>query len=244
MQWTAAVSSKRFRQTLQNLLLWCVGSDQQCATGFLIKHGATPEHGVTTLVTHFSWTIKLQTVKRRNVKSSLACHSFVCLPGPSSLLIYFSSSFPIFRNEWRQKQHAFLSLWHAHLPVTFNTFKNFSFSLYFLLEIWSMNLNVKESKRFAVLNLADVSAEKRQCWFAWWMADGKCASNVVFQVVSYYSFVFIIVEFDDSRTWNLLKIEVKETRKACSRCMWKCFPLFSRLFHGFEGLYVRHELNN
>lgn len=65
MQWTAAVSSSLFRQTLQNRRLWCVGSDQQCATGFFIKHGATPEHGVTTFVTHFSWTIKLQTIEER-----------------------------------------------------------------------------------------------------------------------------------------------------------------------------------
>lgn len=65
MQWTAATSSKRLRQTVQNFLLWCVGSDQQCATGFLIKNGAIPEHGVTTLVTHFSWTIKLHTAKKK-----------------------------------------------------------------------------------------------------------------------------------------------------------------------------------
>lgn len=66
MQWTAVVSSNLFRQTLQNLLLWCIGSDQQWATGFLIIHGATPEHGVTTFVTHFSCTMKLQTVESHN----------------------------------------------------------------------------------------------------------------------------------------------------------------------------------
>lgn len=65
MQWTAATSSKRLRQTVQNFLLWCVGSDQQCATGFFIKNGAMPEHGVTTFVTHFSWTIKLHTAKKK-----------------------------------------------------------------------------------------------------------------------------------------------------------------------------------
>lgn len=69
MQWTAGVSSSRLRQTVQNLLLWCVGSDQQCATGFLIMQGAIPEQGVTTLVTHLSWTIKLQTeFERRKQK--------------------------------------------------------------------------------------------------------------------------------------------------------------------------------
>lgn len=68
MQWTAATSSNRLRQTVQNFLLWCVGSDQQCATGFLIKNGAIPEHGVTTLVTHFSWTIKLHTAKKKKAK--------------------------------------------------------------------------------------------------------------------------------------------------------------------------------
>lgn len=61
IQWTAGVSSNRLRQTVQNFLLWCVGSDQQCATGFLMMQGAVPEQGVTTLVTHLSWTIKLHT---------------------------------------------------------------------------------------------------------------------------------------------------------------------------------------
>lgn len=101
MQWTAGVSSKRFRQTVQNFLLWCVGSDQQWATGFckygrkcipivienlkwkfneltLIKHGAIPEHGVTTLVTHFSWTMKLQTemVERMGKTSLVLLYQF------------------------------------------------------------------------------------------------------------------------------------------------------------------------
>lgn len=71
MQWTPGVSSNRFLQTLQNLRLWCVGSDQQCATGFLIKHGAIPEHGVITLVTHFSWTTKLQAERKEREKFSI-----------------------------------------------------------------------------------------------------------------------------------------------------------------------------
>lgn len=61
MQCTAGVSSNRLRQTVQNFLLWCVGSDQQCATGFLIIQGAIPEQGVMTFVTHLSCTMKLQT---------------------------------------------------------------------------------------------------------------------------------------------------------------------------------------
>lgn len=73
MQCTAAVSSNRFRHTLQKRRLWCAGSDQQCATGFLIKHGATPEHGVTTFVTHFSWTIKLQTVRGEKFMMLVCC---------------------------------------------------------------------------------------------------------------------------------------------------------------------------
>lgn len=87
-QCTAGVSSNRLRQTVQNFLLWWVGSDQQWATGFcaewndtwqlysfvlncecelhrrlrtFIIHGAMPEQGVTTLLTHRSWMIKLQT---------------------------------------------------------------------------------------------------------------------------------------------------------------------------------------
>lgn len=61
MQCTAGVSSNRLRQTVQNFLLWWVGSDQQCATGFLIIQGAIPEQGVMTFVTHLSCTMKLQT---------------------------------------------------------------------------------------------------------------------------------------------------------------------------------------
>lgn len=63
IQWRAGASSNRFRHTVQNFLLWCVGSDQQWATGFFIMHGAMLEQGVTTLGIHFSCTMKLQTVK-------------------------------------------------------------------------------------------------------------------------------------------------------------------------------------
>lgn len=63
MQCTAELSSNLLRQTLQNLRLTCVGSDQQWATGFLIRQGAIPEQGVTTFVTHFSCTMKLQAEK-------------------------------------------------------------------------------------------------------------------------------------------------------------------------------------
>lgn len=66
-QWTAGVSSRRFRQTEQNFRLCCVGSDQQCATGFRMRYGATPRHGVITFVTHFSCTIKLQTAAAKGV---------------------------------------------------------------------------------------------------------------------------------------------------------------------------------
>lgn len=63
MQWTAGDSSIRFRHTVQNFLLWWVGSDQQCPTGFLMMHGAMLEQGVTTLGIHFSCTMKLHTAK-------------------------------------------------------------------------------------------------------------------------------------------------------------------------------------
>jgi hypothetical protein len=120
MQWTAEVSSKRFRQTLQNLLLWCVGSDQQCATGFLIRHGATPEHGVTTLVTHFSWTIKLQTVKTQlnielvtKIASQRSEESFLFISNRFFPSLPMCWSKTVFFEVWRQEKHAF-SLWHAH----------------------------------------------------------------------------------------------------------------------------------
>lgn len=72
MQWTAGVSSNRLRHTVQNFLLWCVGSDQQWATGFLMMQGAIPEQGVTTLVTHLSCTMKLQTDGK--VKYAISIH--------------------------------------------------------------------------------------------------------------------------------------------------------------------------
>lgn len=76
MQCTAELSSNLLRQTLQNLRLTCVGSDQQWATGFLMRHGAMPEHGVTTLVTHFSCTMKLHAGKRVNLHFHYACCMF------------------------------------------------------------------------------------------------------------------------------------------------------------------------
>lgn len=75
MQCTAGVSSNRLRQTVQNFLLWWVGSDQQCATGFLIIQGAIPEQGVMTFVTHLSCTMKLQTENRKENLFNLFVHS-------------------------------------------------------------------------------------------------------------------------------------------------------------------------
>lgn len=62
MQCMDGVSSSRFRHTVQKRRLWCVGSDQQCATGFLMMHGAMPVQGVTTFDTQRSCTMKLHTV--------------------------------------------------------------------------------------------------------------------------------------------------------------------------------------
>lgn len=43
------LSSSRLRQTLQNFLLWCTCSDQQCATGFCVQQNKT------SFISHFSF---------------------------------------------------------------------------------------------------------------------------------------------------------------------------------------------
>lgn len=45
------LSSSRLRQTLQNFLLWCTCSDQQCATGFCVQQNKT------SFISHFFFSL-------------------------------------------------------------------------------------------------------------------------------------------------------------------------------------------
>lgn len=47
------LSSSRLRQTLQNFLLWCTCSDQQCATGFCVQQNKT------SFISHFFFSLSL-----------------------------------------------------------------------------------------------------------------------------------------------------------------------------------------
>ena len=60
-------SSIFFLQTLQNFRLISVRSDQTWATGFLTSVAAILTQGSATVFKHFSWTIMLQTEKRKRI---------------------------------------------------------------------------------------------------------------------------------------------------------------------------------
>lgn len=53
------LSSSRLRQTLQNFLLWCTCSDQQCATGFCVQQNKT------SFISHFFLSLSFSVTQKR-----------------------------------------------------------------------------------------------------------------------------------------------------------------------------------